>query len=83
MLNQNDTGLAYSGSHDFAPTEMYWTLTHMVRPKEMALQCNDCHGETGRMDWEALGYYGDPLTWGGRVQQFGLSAANQTEGGEE
>jgi octaheme c-type cytochrome (tetrathionate reductase family) len=65
-MNQENTGLAYSGEYGFAPTEMYWPLTHMVQPKEDALQCQDCHGETGRMDWEALGYYGDPMTWGGR-----------------
>jgi octaheme c-type cytochrome (tetrathionate reductase family) len=60
------SGMAYSGSYDFAPTEMYWLLTHMVVPKEEALQCSECHGENSRMDWEALGYYGDPVRWGGR-----------------
>ena len=45
----------------------------MVVPKEEALQCNDCHGENGRMDWEALGYYGDPIRWGGRSQTIGLN----------
>ena len=69
MLGSEATGLDYSGSYEFAPTEMYWTLSHMVAPKENALQCNDCHGEDGRLDWNALGYYGDPLTWGGRDQQ--------------
>ena len=72
-LAEEDTGLAYSGKYDFAPTTMHWTLTHLVQPKENALQCNDCHGENGRMDWEALGYYGDPLYWGGREQQLGLT----------
>ena len=61
--------MAYSGEYGFAPTEMYWSLSHMVAPKESALQCDDCHGENGRMNWEELGYYGDPLTWGGREQQ--------------
>lgn len=60
------SGLDYSGSYDFAPTTMYWTLSHMVAPATNALQCTDCHGETGRMDWLALGYPGDPLDWGGR-----------------
>lgn len=68
-LGAEATGMAYSGEFGFAPTEMYWTLSHMVAPKESALQCDNCHGENGRMDWEALGYYGDPLTWGGREQQ--------------
>jgi hypothetical protein len=65
-LNEPNTGLDYSGQYGFAETTMHWTLTHLVQPKEYALQCNDCHGANGRMDWEALGYYGDPLYWGGR-----------------
>ena len=68
-LGAEASGIPYSGEYDFAPTEMYWTLTHMVQPKEQALQCTDCHSEDGRMDWEALGYYGDPMSWGGRQSQ--------------
>ncbi len=60
------TGLPYSGEYDFTSTEMHWPLSHMVTPSEQALQCTDCHGENSRMDWEALGYPGDPMTWGGR-----------------
>ena len=45
---------------------MYWPTTHMVQPKENALQCNDCHSPEGRLDWQALGYPGDPMEWGGR-----------------
>lgn len=59
-------GLPYSGEFDFAETTMHWPMTHMVQPAEHALQCTDCHTDNGRMDWEALGYSGDPLTWGGR-----------------
>jgi len=66
-LNEPNTGLAFSGEYGFAPTEMFWTMDHMVQPKENALQCYDCHGENGRMDWEALGYPGDPMEWGGRA----------------
>jgi octaheme c-type cytochrome (tetrathionate reductase family) len=61
-------GLNYSGSYDFAETWMYWPTTHMVQPKGNALQCNDCHGEKGRLDWQALGYPGDPMEWGGRFR---------------
>jgi octaheme c-type cytochrome (tetrathionate reductase family) len=68
-LGSEAAGLPYSGEYGFAPTEMYWTLTHMVQPKEKALNCSDCHSENGRMDWEALGYYGDPMNWGGRQSQ--------------
>ncbi|OGO47636.1 MAG: cytochrome C [Chloroflexi bacterium RBG_16_64_43] len=59
-------GLEYSGSYGFAETYMYWPTTHMVQPKEDALQCNDCHSANGRLDWEMLGYPGDPMEWGGR-----------------
>jgi octaheme c-type cytochrome (tetrathionate reductase family) len=55
------TGLPFSGSYDFAPTEMYIPQNHMVVPKERALQCPDCHGPSSRMDWTALGYDADPL----------------------
>lgn len=72
-LGSEAAGMEYSGEYGFAPTEMYWALTHMVLPKEEALQCNDCHGENGRMDWEALGYYGDPIRWGGRAQTIGFN----------
>jgi octaheme c-type cytochrome (tetrathionate reductase family) len=76
--NQENSGLAYSGEYGFAPSRMYWITTHMVQPKEKALQCNDCHSENGRMDWEALGYYGDPMRWGGRtIQPGGEIAAGQ------
>jgi hypothetical protein len=38
----------------------------MVQPAENALQCRDCHTPQGRIDWEALGYPGDPADWGSR-----------------
>ena len=65
------TGLAYSGQYDFTETQMYWPTTHMVQPAKDALQCDACHsaaGKAGRMDWQALGYPGDPINWGGRKQ---------------
>jgi hypothetical protein len=71
-LGAEASGQAYSGQYGFAETEMYWVLTHMVAPKEYALQCSECHSEAGRLDWEALGYYGDPLRWGNRSQTIGL-----------
>jgi len=33
----------------------------MVSPKGESLDCLDCHGDNGRMDWSALGYQGDPM----------------------
>lgn len=77
-LGENYSGLKYSGKYDFAETEMYWPTTHMVSPKEDALQCVDCHSEngTGRLDWTALGYEGDPVKYGGRpiVQNLSQNA---------
>jgi octaheme c-type cytochrome (tetrathionate reductase family) len=61
-LGMESTGLPYSGEFGFAPTEMYWRIDHQVAPKDKALQCLDCHGDHGRLDWMALGYPGDPMT---------------------
>jgi octaheme c-type cytochrome (tetrathionate reductase family) len=68
-LAEKVTGLEYSGQYGFAETWMYWPTTHMVQPKENALQCADCHSPEGRLDWQALGYPGDPLEWGGRFSK--------------
>jgi len=65
-LAQERVGIPYSGHFDFAETWMYWPTTHMVQPASNALQCADCHSENGRLDWQALGYPGDPMEWGGR-----------------
>jgi octaheme c-type cytochrome (tetrathionate reductase family) len=67
-LAETIMGLPYSGQYGFAETWMYWPTTHLVQPKENALQCNSCHSPEGRLDWEALGYPGDPMEWGGRFQ---------------
>ena len=66
-LGSDVVGLDYSGEYNFTETEMYWPISHMVTPIEEALQCDDCHGEVGRLDWQALGYPGDPIAWGGRT----------------
>lgn len=68
-LAEAATGLKYSGQYGFAETWMYWPTTHMVQPKENALQCTECHSADGRMDWLALGYPGDPMEWGGRFSK--------------
>ena len=52
-------GVDYSGNLDWIDTEMFWVQNHMVAPKENALQCQDCHAENGRLDWQALGYSPD------------------------
>ena len=65
-LGAKASNVPYSGKYGFAPTEMYWPLSHMVAPREQALGCTDCHGDAKRLDWKALGYAGDPLKLGGR-----------------
>lgn len=77
-LGEQATGLAYSGKYGFAATEMYWPLAHMVAPASEALDCIDCHGVAGRMDWQALGYAGDPARRGGRKS---LGRLESTENG--
>lgn len=61
-------GLDYSGEYDFIETEMYWPINHMVVPKNKALKCMECHSskKSKRLDWEQLGYKGDPMKRGGR-----------------
>lgn len=65
------TGMKYSGSYDFALTEMFWKQSHMISPAKDAMQCQDCHGANGRFDWEALGYSDDASRTGGRSSQNG------------
>lgn len=65
-LAQQRMGLKYSGQYGFTETWMYWPTTHLVQPAEYALQCSDCHSENSRLNWQALGYPGDPMEWGGR-----------------
>lgn len=65
-LGSKASGLEYSGEYDFAATQMYWPLAHMIAPASQALGCVDCHSEGGRMDWKALGYGSDPIKSGGR-----------------
>ena len=45
-------GLPYSGQFGFIETRMNWFITHMVAPKEKAVQCQECHTRTtdGRLN---------------------------------
>ena len=65
-MGANLVHLPYSGRYGFSDTRMYWPLSHGVTPKEQALSCNECHGDTTRLNWQALGYEADPLRQGGR-----------------
>jgi octaheme c-type cytochrome (tetrathionate reductase family) len=72
-LGEEITGLPYSGNYGFADTEMFWPSTHMVATKDRALQCQACHSENGRMDWQALGYDGDPIRQGSLNRRRSIS----------
>lgn len=41
--------IPYSGEFGFVETYSYWPITHMVAPKEDALECNECHAKQGRL----------------------------------
>jgi hypothetical protein len=61
--------LPYSGKFQFVKTASYFALSHEVAPKEEALSCGDCHTGGTRMDWNKLGYTGDPMVMGGRFSK--------------
>jgi octaheme c-type cytochrome (tetrathionate reductase family) len=42
-------GQPFSGRFGFVETEMLWPITHMVAPKEQALDCAECHSRDGRL----------------------------------
>lgn len=48
--------------YSWVDTTRYMGIFHGVQPKTQALKCMDCHGKTGIMDWNALGYKGNPMT---------------------
>jgi len=52
--------LPYSGSYGFTSTVSFRRLTHGTAKASEALDCLDCHGKTGRLDWSSLGYKNDP-----------------------
>ncbi len=43
------SGAPYSGKFDFVDTSMLWPITHMVAPKEQALDCAQCHARQSRL----------------------------------
>jgi len=43
------SGVPYSGKFGFVKTQMDWPITHMVAPKEKALDCVQCHAKDGRL----------------------------------
>jgi octaheme c-type cytochrome (tetrathionate reductase family) len=68
------TGQNYSGTYAFGATEMLLSVNHEVAPAENALgagptpdNCMSCH-YTDYIEWDELGWTGDPLDGGDRVQ---------------
>ncbi|XPV77972.1 MAG: tetrathionate reductase family octaheme c-type cytochrome [Desulfovibrio sp.] len=53
---QKYSGLPFSGEYDFAKTAYVYPTTHMVTPKEDALQCRQCHSKNGRLE-NLTGFY--------------------------
>ncbi|MBM9537449.1 hypothetical protein [Desulfobulbus alkaliphilus] len=56
----NNLRLPFSGSLGFTTTASFRRLNHGVAPTAQALGCMDCHGKSGRLPWDALGYTNDP-----------------------
>jgi len=67
-LGMQAIDMAYSGKVGFVETEMYWPINHMVAPAEKSLRCTNCHSRRSykKLNWEELGYTGDPMFVGGR-----------------
>lgn len=50
-------GYPASEMYEWVTTDTYQLLNHGINPASTALQCNDCHGDTTRMDLQGeLGY---------------------------
>ena len=44
-----NVGASFSGEYGWVKSTTHWPLSHMVAPKEDALQCHDCHAKDGRL----------------------------------
>jgi octaheme c-type cytochrome (tetrathionate reductase family) len=67
------TGQPYSGEYTFADTTMFLSVNHEIAPADQALgkglmpeSCMDCHN-SAHVDWQALGWDGDPMDGGERI----------------
>lgn len=69
--------LPYSGEYDFVDTYSYWPITHMVAPKEDALDCESCHSQQSRLG-DLTGVYvpgRDSWRWLDMLGLFAIAAA--------
>ena len=46
----DEASAAFSGQSGFVETTMDWPVTHMVAPREQALDCDACHSRGGRLE---------------------------------
>ena len=80
-------GLPYSGHYAWIQTMMYWPLSHMVAPKEQAVQCADCHRASGSRLAGLVGFYmpardrSGVLDWLGWLATIGTAGAVMVHGG--
>ena len=66
-LGSQATGLPYSGEYGFvARRKCTGPCRTWCSRSRKRLQCSECHGEQGVLDWQALGYEGDPAFRGDR-----------------
>jgi octaheme c-type cytochrome (tetrathionate reductase family) len=63
ISGQQAAGNAWVGPLGWVESEYTWIQSHMVAPKEMALDCIDCHNSFGRLDFAALGLNASNQTW--------------------
>lgn len=77
-----------AGNHlAFNQGVVHESINHEVPPAENTLDCSDCHLETSMMDFETLGFAGDPMLVGerfaGEVEDVRQSAEQDaSESGE-
>lgn len=77
--------LPYSGQYAYTATAIYKRISHGVAPAGQALDCLDCHGRTGRMNWAELGFDADPWPngWGMKATEEESGSAGPATGPEE
>ncbi len=54
-------GYEFSGEVGFVDTVYMWVQNHQVAPATSAVDCAECHTESGRLDFAALGYSDDEV----------------------
>ncbi len=66
------TGAPYSGKYDFVETKMYWLVSHMVAPKEEAMECEECHSQSDSRLSNLAGFYMPARDAGGIIDTLGI-----------